>query len=345
MSIPEVPSPYAHLIEHIQDAVITFELVDGVPIVRDVNAAFEDVFGYDASEIVDESLNAWIVPDWLAGEARGLDRRTRAGDINYKRVKRETAEGLRDFLYRGIPSDVDGNVTGGFAVYTDITDISRTERRLQVMNRLMRHNLRNKATVILAHTSQLLEAVEDPGPHRHAMAEVEHAASELERLAREAAEVESILNAPTTPDSQFDLVAATHAAINDFSDRYPDAHIEADLPNELCIAGDGHLRRAIDALIENAIVHNPDVDPHVIVATETMANGWIMYRVDDDGPRIPKADRAVVDGSIDISPTRHGTGLGLWLVSWCAERIGGELLFDQSEFGGNSVRLRLPIRS
>ena len=342
MSIPTIPEPYAHLIEHLQDAVITFELAHGDPIVREVNSAFEEVFGYAEEDIVGESLNDWIVPDWLAGEARGLDRRTKAGEINYKRVTRETADGLRDFLYRGIPTEVDGDRTGGFAVYTDLTDISRSERRLQVMNRVMRHNVRNKATVILAHTSRLLDALEDAGPHVQAMAEVEHAAAELERLAREAAEVESILNAPRSPDAEFDIVADIHATINEFRDRFPDASIDTDLPPELEIAGDGHFRVAIEALIENAIIHNPDSNPTVRVAAKPVSPGWVLFSVDDDAPRIPKADRAVVEGSTEITPTRHGTGLGLSMVAWCAERIGGDIAFERSDLGGNSVRLRLP---
>jgi hypothetical protein len=36
---------YQHLIEHVQDAVVEFELVDGEPVVREINQSFVDVFG------------------------------------------------------------------------------------------------------------------------------------------------------------------------------------------------------------------------------------------------------------------------------------------------------------
>ncbi len=43
----------------------------------------------------------------------------------------------------------------------------------------------------------------------------------------------------------------------------------------------------------------------------------------------------------EITPTRHGSGHGLWLVKWTAERFGGGLSFGERDPGGNSVRVRL----
>ena len=47
-------------------------------------------------------------------------------------------------------------------------------------------------------------------------------------------------------------------------------------------------------------------------------------------------------GDAERTRTRHGSGLGLWLVKWVAERSGGELSFGESEYGGNVVQVRLP---
>jgi len=55
-----------------------------------------------------------------------------------------------------------------------------------------------------------------------------------------------------------------------------------------------------------------------------------------------EVEREVVAGDAEITPTRHGSGLGLWLVKWTVENIGGEVAFETSDLGGNAVRLRLP---
>ena len=153
-----------HLIEHIQDAVVEFELVDGEPIVRDVNRSFVGVFGYDRAEIIDARLNEFIVPEWLSSEARTLDERTASGEVNYRRVQRETTDGLREFLYRGVPYDGASDRTDGFAVYTDLTEVTRTERRLQVLNRVLRHNIRNGLQVIRGQADQMRAGRADTEP-------------------------------------------------------------------------------------------------------------------------------------------------------------------------------------
>lgn len=97
-----------------------------------------------------------------------------------------------------------------------------------------------------------------------------------------------------------------------------------------------------ESLLENAVEHNPAPDPIVGVRIERAADGWIDVCVEDDGPAIPASQRRIVTGEADITPLRHSKGIGLWLVKWTAERLGGELSFESSAYGGNSVRIRIP---
>ncbi|WP_338740885.1 PAS domain-containing protein [Haloplanus salilacus] len=119
---------YRHLIEHVHDAVVEFELIRGDPVVRDANDAFVDIFGYDAAELQGESLNEWIVPEWRREESRRLDARTASGEVSYRQVERKTAGGIREFLYRGIPYEHHAVGMDGLAIYTDLTDITRQQR-------------------------------------------------------------------------------------------------------------------------------------------------------------------------------------------------------------------------
>ena len=194
---PQPDERFEYLIEHLQDAVVQFDLVDGDPIVRAVNPAFTSVFGYDDGDIVGEPLNEFIVPSWLAGEADALDDRTAAGEVNYRRVRRQTAEGLKLFLYRGIPyRDADGG-HAGFAVYTDLTERSRRERRLEVVGRVLRHNLRNRVTVLAGAAGQIRDGLEDPPPEvARALDRVDDVAGTLGSVADEAADIHALLEAP-----------------------------------------------------------------------------------------------------------------------------------------------------
>lgn len=334
---------YRHLIEHIQDAVVEFELDGDEPLVVDANTAFVDVFGYELDEIRGESLNDFIVPEWLQTEARELDSRTGSGEVNYRQVRRETTTGLRDFLYRGVPYEDSETRPGGFAVYTDLTDVSRNERSLQVMNRILRHNLRNKANIITAYTTRLLAAADTHDPEQTDIAaRVERAAHDLETLASEADDVRAILTHAGPGESTVDCVPLVQKVVTDARRSAPAATIETDLPASMELRATARLAVAIESLVENAIEHNPNGTPRVRVrVTADDSPGWASIYVDDDGPCIPESERAVITGDADITPTRHGTGLGLWLVTWTAQLFGGELSFEKSDLGGNSVRLRL----
>jgi PAS domain S-box-containing protein len=333
---------WRHLIDHIQDAVVEFELVDGEPIIRGVNGAFVDVFGYDRDELIGASLNEYIVPDWLADEAATLDARTASGEINHRRVKRRTADGLREFLYRSVPYTDDRR--DGFAVYTDLTDITQQERQLRVLNRVLRHNLRNKVTVISGHATRLQERLEGEDAEEYASV-IEDAARDLRSLTTEATQIHGLLRSEDRDTGIVDTVPVIRELVSEYRERHPDAEIAVGLPETAPVRATTEIRTAIESLVENAIEHNPAALPRVRILVEPFQEDWTDVVVEDDGPMIPDSERDVVTGAVDITPTRHGSGLGLWLVKWTAERFGGELTFGESDLGGNSVRIRLQTNS
>jgi len=332
-----------HLIEHIQDAVVAFELVDGTPVVRGVNGAFVEQFGYPREEVLGTDLNDRIVPPWRRGEASELDRRTAGGEINYQQVQRQTASGLREFLYRGIPYTDSEGVVDGYAVYTDLTETTQRERQLKVLNRLLRHNLRNKASVIGGNVELLLSGSgTDDEEAEQATEEVQEAAEELRELSDEAMQINRVLDTRTAGATAVDVAPIVRNVVGRFRSRFPAARITTDIPGSASIVVTTGFRGAVEGLVENAIEHNPASDPRVVVRIEPGPESeWLDLTVEDDGPLIPSADREVITGEAEITQTHHGRGLGLWLVKWTVERSGGRLSFEESDVGGNCVRLRL----
>lgn len=361
---------FRHLIEHIQDAVVEFEFVDGEPIVRGINPAFVDVFGYESEEVLGQPLNECIVPPWLETEATTLDDRTSEGKVNYRRVRRETADGVREFLYRGIPYQVasggggadavnadsgatnrDSSADGvsedgrrGFAVYTDLTEDRRNRSRVHVLNRVLRHNLRNKVTLVAGSVESLLEELDDDAldPTARMLADnAEAGVDELWTLTREASDLYRIANASIPDDPRVDCVPLARTVAGRFGQEHPDASIDLDVPDQLWVAATDRLEIALESLVENAIVHNPCDEPRVWLEGERESPEWCTIALADDGPGIPPVEREVITGESEITDLHHGSGLGLWLVKWTVETFGGEVTFDRSDAGGSRVQLRL----
>jgi PAS domain S-box-containing protein len=340
---PSDPARFRHLVEHIQDAVVEFEFVDGEPIVLSTNPAFVEVFGYDTEEIVGKSLNDAVVPPWLSDEAEGLDSRTTAGKVNYSHVRRETADGLREFLYRGIPYELDDGRICGFAVYTDLTEDHRNRNRVEVTNRILRHNLRNNVNVIRGASERVAETLAADTEAAETVAMLVNAVERLSKLTTEATEIHRTLDEPFTETPRIDCVPLLDRVVEEFRASHPAADIRTALPERLDVAATERLEVAVASLVENAVEHNPADRPRVWVRARPIGTGtWAAVTVADDGPRIPEAERDILTGKADITPVRHGSGLGLWLVKWTVDRFGGDLSFGESEAGGNRVRLRLP---
>lgn len=326
-------SRYRELFEHHHDAIVEFELSAGEPIVREVNPAFETVFGYDGEDVVGESLNDLIVPAGRTDESTRLDARTASGETSYAVVERHTASGTRTFVYRGIPCD---GGERGFAVYTDVTEELRTEQRVALLERVLRHDLRTEVTVIQGHAERVAERTDDERLVDSASA-IQGAAGRLSRLAEQARELEETIEAADcTPTSPASLVAD---ALDAAAVERRAARTAVDVPVRPRVLDGGSLTAALEALLDNAVRHN-DGEPWVAVRASVEREA-VELRVADDGPGLPDRERAVLEGECDESPLDHGSGLGLWIVHFAVRAAGGRIEVRDRDPRGTVVALRL----
>jgi PAS domain S-box-containing protein len=138
------------LFERLTQPTVEVEYQEDEPIVQQVNPAFEDVFGYDASELVGSSLDDYILSEGQEGEASQINQRVQAGGgLDSLEVTRRTADGNREFLLQNAVYD-DGS--GGFAIYTDITDRKEREQQLERQNGRLTAIFENFPEPTLAYT-------------------------------------------------------------------------------------------------------------------------------------------------------------------------------------------------
>ena len=336
------PNRFRELFERLADPVVEVRYDDTEPIVLSVNPAFEETFGYDEATLVGEPLNEHIVPDRVEDDTP-LDREAAAGEWTSAEVVREAADGPRLFLFRGIPFS-HGDQQRGFGVYTDVTDKESQQRYHEVLNRLLRHNLRNDLNVILGLADQLTAALETGETETTAVGErLKQRAFDLVETTQRARELESVIDrseTATEPVVVGDLVAE---ACETYCEEYPHAEINCTTDRSVVGVAGPALREAVVELIENAVEHTtaePTVGVRVDRRPETDS---VVITVADDGPGIPDDERAVVVGDRPITPLDHGSGLGLWLAKWIVEAYGGELAFvgPDSALGGAAIELRV----
>jgi PAS domain S-box-containing protein len=332
---------FRSLFEHLPDPVIDSSFEDGEPVIDAVNPAFERVFGHDESDVVGTPVNDALVPneDDVADE---LDARALADETVSAELTRETADGDRHFLFRGIPYHVDDEDVHAFGIYTDITDQHDREQHLQVLHRVLRHNLRTDMGVVTGYLDQLTEDLDDPdavGILDHVIGRAEDAAA----LADKVHQLEQVIRKDSSFTTEPTNVADHVRSLADrLRDTYPEATITTDAPAEAVANADERLDLAIENLVENAVEHANRPEPVVDVAVRATTDG-VAITVADNGPGIPDHERDLLTGDRSVSRVEHGAGLGLWVVSWVARSLGGTVSFGNPDDGSEVVlELRAP---
>jgi signal transduction histidine kinase len=322
-------------------------VVDGSGRVVDSNPAAVDLFDLDADAV---ASGPDVIPDYeavVAGDedtvvlGEGQDRRVYDVEVS--------------------PLDDAGHWTRGrVLVFTNVTERQRHLQRLSVFNRVLRHNIRNEMNLVAGY-ADLLEGEGRP------LEVVRERSKRVLELSRKARDTERIIEQADDGPRPESVDAVVHRAVSRVRDSVGDARVDVTVhdPNSVC---DELFEPVLVELIENAVVHGarggddslPPVEAGERTAADSPASAdgageggrvavsarrdgdCVRFRVEDDGPGIPEHELAALDNDVETALV-HGSGFGLWLVTWGVEALGGRVSFDRPADGGTTVTVRAPV--
>jgi signal transduction histidine kinase len=215
----------------------------------------------------------------------------------------------------------------------DVTDRRTREERLAVLNRVLRHNVRNELDVVLADA----ERIEDDDLR----AGIRESATDLVALSERAREAEDVMTTSTDSPESVDLSAVARSAAEEYRSANPEADVTVSCPDELVISTRrAVVREVLSELVDNAITHSDESPASVEVTVRAGTEAAAELVVADDGPGIPERERRILaDGN--ETQLEHGRGLGLWFVNWAVRRLGGDVSFGENDPRGSVVTVRL----
>ena len=216
-------------------------------------------------------------------------------------------------------------------------DIDEREQRLGIVNRVLRHNIRNDLNLVKG-TLELVDETESLSAesHRQLVIAIEHAESVVE-MAEKARHIQQTTGETAVEPRQLGPLIET--AIEEVTDEYATADVQFSGTNGVTVLADENLDVALYEAIENGIIHQDMDAPTVVVSVSTPSEDTARIEIRNEGA-IPDLERSTLVKGAE-TPLEHSSGLGLWLIKWIVENAHGSIEFPDSNAGEARLRIEL----
>ena len=218
-----------------------------------------------------------------------------------------------------------GRTVGTVYLFRDISQYIRTQQRHQVLNRLFRHNIRTQTSLIMGYADSATR-----GDTAQNLEKIRDSAAEIEDFSTETREILDIFDREYASPEPARLSAVLDEAIAETRARHPSVSVETEpVPADVYV--DDSLESVFKQILSNAAEHVDRAEPAVSVSIDVDGDA-VSTRFTDNGQGIDPYERSVLERGAE-DPLEHGSGLGLWLVKWGAEVVGGDVEVTNSEAG------------
>jgi len=311
-------------IDDFGDAVV---IVDEDDRIVDINSHASDLLGTTGRDLAQEPVEAIFGADVDVSSPPGT-------------VRLDTTVGHRDFDVAA--SSIDGP-RGGTLGYTlvlhDVTDEKQRRQSSEVLNRILRHNVRNAMNAVEGYTRELSDHTDGDGDWM--LDRIENQTTQLLQLSEKVRDIDHVTDTSQSR-SQFSVGDSLEAVATQLETDEPDLTVTTHVPGALAVTAnraifENVIRYAIACLVAQNGTEEPRI---VLTATPTDAERpRIEVTITSNGAPVPMDERAVIQRG-EETPLDHSDDLDLWLVAWGVETLGGELTFvDDPERPGLSLQI------
>lgn len=202
------------------------------------------------------------------------------------------------------------------------------KERLSVINRVLRHNIRNDLNVIRGVVDLIAQNAQLDDGHQEQVSTALKSADEVVEIADKARFVEQTIDASTV--TRVDLWPVLTGVREQVNSIYPDAQIVLEGDEETSVVADENIDKAFNELVLYALGKQEATPPKISVAVTERSPERICVDIRYSGAPIPENDRKVLAEGAETQ-LDHCDGLGLWLAKWIIENGEGKLTFPDTE--------------
>jgi signal transduction histidine kinase len=230
------------------------------------------------------------------------------------------------------------NATVALEQVTSESRLAQQRDNLELLTRMMSHDIRNDLQVIGAVAELLGETVEESQTeYVQKISRNTAAAVDLTTSAQELVEAMLRTDSEPCPVPLGEALRAQIDRVNETSDALT-VTVTGSIP-DVTVVADEMLGSVFRNVLKNAIEHNHGDAPTVAVAVD-VDDDSVRVSVADNGPGVPDERKEEIFGRGERGMSSQGTGIGLYLVQTLVDQYGGRVWVedraDQRSSGSRS---------
>ncbi|MFC7132739.1 MULTISPECIES: PAS domain S-box protein [Salinibaculum] len=315
------------------------------------NETTAEVYGLSPEE-VEGNPESELLPDARASERFHEDDLEVIETDESKEIPEEeltTVDGETKTLQTvKIPYEIPGTGEDAVLGYArDVTELKEYQRvieeqrdSLEVLNQVVRHDIRNDLQLVTAYAEMLEDYVEEGGEEY--VRQVREAAREAVDITTTARDITEVLLQQDTDRSPTGLDRVIESEVKGIRSSNERALVTVEPLPRVKVLADDMLESLIRNLLKNAIVHNDKEVPKVTVSATT-TDSVARIQVADNGPGIPDGQKETIFGKGEAGLDSQGSGIGLYLVQTLVDRYGGDVWVEANDPQGSVFVVELPL--
>ncbi|QLH77731.1 PAS domain-containing sensor histidine kinase [Halosimplex rubrum] len=319
-------------------------------IIEYVNRGFEQQSGYSNEEVLGKTPNVLNSGEHDESFFADLWETITSGEKWHGEVINDRKDGEQYVVDQVIVplTGPEGEIEQFVAVNHEITELrelanSLNEQRdqLELLNRVLRHDIRNDMSVILGWMEILDAHVDSDGEEMldRVLTSGRHVV-ELTDVAKTI--VEAIFEEEDVSLESVELGSLLETVIETRKETFDQATIRMDgRPPAVTVEANEMLSAVFRNLINNAVQHNDADEPKVTISSQ-VDDGSVRIRVADNGPGIPDDQRDQIFDSDEKGLDSTGTGMGLYLVTNLVDMYDGSVWIEDNDPHGAVFVVDLP---
>lgn len=217
---------------------------------------------------------------------------------------------------------------------------ARRLERISVLNRVLRHDIRNSVNVIGGYLDRFET---EQQKEKQAKEIIRDHINEILHLSDQSREIEELIRRDTPKVEETDLAAVIQEKCNEVRQTSEGVEIKYTGPDSAVIKSTPLIASVLNNAIDNAVEHNDQPVAKIDVTLEEIADSEFGFKITvaDNGPGLPDREKQVFEGDRE-TPLQHSEGMGLWLIRWITREAGGQATVSDNGDRGTKLVISLP---